>query len=317
MRKPKEVTVIEHAPGVKTVARKTSYITRIRIIASVIAVVWISFVAWAPLYVKNHYSDPIKKSIVVSMFFDMQNYIQEQYEKVLKSVAGSIDLSKPIAAAVDKVKLAQGAVAKVDNVSDKAKETTDRASRLSGIAGRLGVNTGGVDKVIDSANAAVAKVDDTTAMVNSQLDKIKNDLERVANTEIDKAMDEQIKKFLDKNTGIGTTLLTDYGIDTVRPWRPDTWPVTTKIYNDLQKSNLSVLQTLTGLVNKYFDYAAWGLVIAAWLAGLYILSMVMKWYKTATAPFIVCPRCGYTFADKKRVALSILKIFQPWTWFGI
>jgi hypothetical protein len=265
--------------------------------------------------VKNHYAQPIKKSIVVSMFFDLQRYIQEQYTDLLKGIADSIDLSKPVGVAVDKVKMAQGGVEKVTDATAKAKETTGKVSKLTGLVGRFGIDTSAADKAIGSANDAVAKVDDTAKMVNDRLEKVKTELQRVAQTEIDKAMDEQIKKFLDKQTGLGTTLLTNYGIKHVMPWKPSTWPITTKIYNDLERSNLSVVQSLTRMVDEYFDYVMWGIVIAAWIAGLFIWSKGMGYVNAITKPFVVCPRCGYTFADKKRVALSFLKIFQPWTWF--
>jgi exosortase/archaeosortase len=80
---------------------------------------------------------------------------------------------------------------------------------------------------------------------------------------------------------------------------------------------LGVIQILTNTVNKYFGYVAWGLVIAAWAAGIFVWMQINKWYKIAVAPFIICPRCGHTFADKKRLGASLLKIVQPWTWFGL
>jgi len=52
----------------------------------------------------------------------------------------------------------------------------------------------------------------------------------------------------------------------------------------------------------------------AWALGLYIWSMINKKYKATIAPFIVCPRCGHAFADK-RTAVSMLKMLQPWKWF--
>lgn len=331
-KKIKEVAVIEHESGTKFVAKKTSVITRAKWIFAILSILWLTFAALAPLYVKNKYGENIKKSIVVSMFFDLQRNIQEQYAKLLDGIKDSIDLSKPIGIALDKVKMAQGAVGKVTDTTAKASETTaaataatDSARGLTGLAGRFGIDTSGVDKVIDSAAGAVgkadnaiAKVDNTAAMVNTQLDKVKTELVRVSQTEVDKMIDDVIKSQLDKYSGgLGTTLLTDYGIEHVYPWRPSSWGVATRIYNDLEKSNLGVLNILTNTVNKYFGYVAWGLVVAAWLAGLFVWSKIAGWYKVAVAPFIVCPRCGYTITDKKRLGMSLLKIVQPWTWFGL
>lgn len=313
--KAEEVAVIDNG-GAKTVKRETSWVKRVWMIFAIVSVLWLPFVAWAPFYVRTNYGQPIKKSIVVSMFFDMQRYIQEQYAHLLNNVASSIDIKKPIGVAIEKVKIAEKPVAKVEKASAKAKQATSKISNLSGISGRFGVDTSAADKVIGSANNAVAKVDDTTKLVNDRLDKVKSELEKTAQMEIDKEMDKQIKSFLDKQSGgLGTTLLKDYGIKHVMPWKPSTWPITTKIYNDLEKSNLSVIQTLTNLVDRYFGYVMWGIMIVVWALGLLIWLKVMNYVKLITSPFIVCPRCGHTFTNKKRMAMGILKIFQPWKWF--
>lgn len=341
-RKNKEVEVIDMG-GVKTVKKKQSVITWTKRTISIVTVIWFALVAWFPLHVKNSYSGPIKKSIVVSMFFDLQRGIVKQYEALLDGVADSINLEKPIAVAIDGVKLVEKGVDKVTDTTAKAKESTDKATaatadarektsgvkKLTGLANKFGIKTGGVDNAvaavdqgldkadsaIDKANTTIARVDDTAARVNAQLDKIKTDLTRVAQVEVDKMLDDAIKTALDKQTGgLGTTLLTNYGIEHVYPWRPSSWPVATKIYNDLAKSDVTTITVITNTVDKYFGYVAWGLVFAAWALGLYIWSLFFKKAKMILRPFNVCPRCGHTYADK-RTALGLLKVFQPWTWF--
>ncbi len=327
-RKPKEVDVIDHG-GAKTVARKTSYVTRVKQIFAVITVIWFALVIWAPLHVKNTYSQPIKKSIVVSMFFDLQRNIVEQYEKLLDGIKDAINLEKPVAFAIDKVKMAEAAVDKVTDTTAKAKDTTAKAKettagvkKLTGLVGKFGVKTDGIDNAldkvddgVDKTNQAIAKVDDVAAQVNAQLDKMEGDLTALLQVEVDKLIDEAIKSQIDKNTGgLGTTLLTNYGIKHVYPWRPSSWPVATKIYNDLSRSDVAVIQVITRTVDKYFGYVAWGLVAAAWIAGLYICMQVNKKVKMMIAPFQVCPRCGHTFVDK-RGAMNFIKMLQPWKWF--
>ena len=341
-RKKKEVEVIDHG-GAKTVAKKTSYVTRVKQIFAVITVLWLALVIWVPLHIKNTYSQPIKKSIVVSMFFDLQRNIVEQYEKLLDGIKDAINLEKPVAFAIDKVKIAGSAVDKVTDATAQAKETTAKAheniektkettagvKKLTGLAGRFGVKTDGIDNALDKVSAgadkidegvakadqAIAKVDDIAAKVNAQLDKAESDLTALLQVEFDKMIDEAIKNHLDKSSGgLGTTLLTNYGIKHVYPWRPSSWPVATKIYNDLARSDVTVITTITNTVDKYFGYVAWGLVAAAWLAGLYIWLMVKKKVKMMIAPFQVCPRCGHTFVDR-RGAMSFVKMLQPWKWF--
>lgn len=326
-RKKKEIEVIER-DGAKTVAKKTSTITWTKRIFAIVSIIWIALVVWAPLHVKNTYSQPIKKSIVVSMFFDLQRNIVGEYEKLLDGIKDAINLEKPVAFAVDKVKMAGNAVDKITDTTATAKKATDDAKKqtagvkkLTGIAGKFGVKTDGIDKALNQvddgiakADTAIAKVDDTAALVNAKLDKVEKDLTGLLQVEFDKMIDDAIKQQLDKNTGgLGTTLLTDYGIKHVYPWRPSSWPVATKIYNDLEKSDVDVINVITGTVNKYFGYVAWGLVAAAWALGLFIWFMMFKKVKAMLAPFIVCPRCGNAFADK-RTAYGLLKIVQPWKW---
>lgn len=323
----KQIEVIER-DGAKTVAKKTSYITWVKRVFAVVSVVWIALVVWTPLHIKNTYSGPIKKSIVVSMFFDLQRNIATQYENLLDGIKKSINLEKPVSFAIDKVKVAENAVDKVTDATAAAKKKTGEATKVandakqvSGLMGKFGVKTSGLDKAIDAAdkniakaNQAVARVDDTAALVNSKLDSVERELTSVLQTQVDQMIDEAIKKQLDKNTGgLGTTLLTNYGIKHVYPWRPSSWPVATKIYNDLSKSSLSTIQIITGTVDKYFGYVAWGLVIAAWAVGALVWLMLFKKVKAMIAPFIVCPRCGHTFTDK-RTAYGLLKALQPWKW---
>ena len=325
--KKKEVEVID-MHGAKTVAKKTSYITWTKRIFAIVSVLWLAFAFWAPLHVKNTYAGPIKKSIVVSMFFDLQRNIVEQYEKLLDGIKKSIDLEKPVSMAIDQVKVAEKAVGKVTDATAAAKKTTgqaaqatDDAKKVTGLMGRFGVKTDGIDRAIASAdqgikdaNKGIAQVDQTAAIVNKKLDQVEQELTKVLQVQVDQMIDDAVKQQLDKNTGgLGTTLLTNYGIKHVYPWRPSTWPVATKIYNDLSKSDVAVIQIITRTVDKYFGYVAWGLVIAAWVAGAFVWLMLFKKVKAMISPFIVCPRCGHTFADK-RTAYGLLKALQPWKW---
>ncbi len=340
-KKSKEVDVIEQN-GAKTVKKKKSFITRVKTVFAVVSVIWIALVIAAPLIVKNKYSEPIKKSIVVSMFYDLQRGLVEQYEKLLDGVADAIDLEKPVAFAVDKVRMVGSAVDVVTDTTDKAKDvtakasettdkvtdTTEKVGKLTGLANMFGIDTSGVDKAlnevnkgvaqvntgIDKANETIARVDDVAEMVNTKLDEVEQDLTGLLQVEFDEMIDEVVKTQLDKGTGgLGTALLTDYGIEHVYPWRPSSWPVATQIYNDLSQSDVQIVTTITDTVDKYFNYVAWGLVIAFWVLGLWIWHAMFKKTKAIIAPFVVCPRCGHTFADK-RTAYGFLQIIQPWKW---
>lgn len=324
----KQIEVIDMG-GAKTVAKKTSVITTTKRVFAIVSVIWLVFVAWFPLHVKNHYAGPIKKSMVVSMFFDLQRNIQEQYQRLLDGIKDSINLEKPVAIAIEKVKIVEDGVAKVTDTTAKAKEQTgkvkqetNKISKITGLANKFGFKTGEIDKAVDETNKAVAvadkniaKVDAVAEQVNKKLDSVKTELVKVSQIEVDKMIDEAVKNQLDKNSGgLGTTLLTNYGIKHVYPWRPSSWPVATKIYNDLEKSDLGVVQILTRTVNHYFGLVAWGLVIAAWALGFFIWVFAFAKVNAFLKPFLVCPRCGHTFSDK-RTFIGLLKAFQPWKWF--
>ncbi len=124
----KQLEVID-MEGKKTVAKKTSFVTTIKRIFAVFTVIWFVFIAWFPLYVKNTYSGPIKKSMVVSMFFDLQRNIVEQYEKLLNGIKKSINLEKPIGVAIEKVKMAEGVVDKATDATAKAKSQTNKLNK--------------------------------------------------------------------------------------------------------------------------------------------------------------------------------------------
>lgn len=340
-RKKKEVEVIDMG-GAKTVKKKKSFITRVKIIFAVISVIWIAVVIATPLWVKNTYSQPIKKSIVVSMFFDLQRNIVEQYEKLLDGIKDAINLEEPVAFAVDKVRMVGDAVdvvtdttarakdvtADAQKTTDKVSETTEKVGKLAGLVSKFGIDTSGVtdaldevnkgvDQVntgIDKTNETIARVDDVAEMVNTKLDDIETELTGLLQVQVDEMIDGVIKSQLDKNTGgLGTTLLTNYGIEHVYPWRPSSWPVATQIYDDLSQSDVQVITVITDTVDQYFNYVAWGLVIAVWVLGLWIWHAMFKKTKAVIAPFVVCPRCGHTFADK-RTAYGFLQIIQPWKW---
>ena len=323
MAKKKEVEVIDMG-GAKTVAKKKSFVTRIKTFFAIFSVIWLAFVVWFPLHVRDKYSTSIKQSTVVAIFYDLQQNIAKQYEHMLKDIKKSINLEKPINQVIDKVKMAENSVSKVtdttakaSNTTAKAKDTTSGVKALSGIAGKFGVNTSGVDKAvnkvdntINKADSAIAKVDDTATMVNKKLAGIEKDLTKAAQTEVDKVIDDAIKSQLDS---AGSMLLTKYDVKHVYPWDPSTWPTARKIYADLVKSDLDFVQTIIKTVNTYFGYVMWAYLIVMWGVGLYVWLAVRKKVKGLTAPFIVCPRCGHTFADKRTV-VSMLKVFQPWKW---
>lgn len=324
MAKKKEVEVIDMG-GAKTVAKKKSFITRVKTVFAIFSVIWIAFVVWFPLHVKNKYADSLKQSTVVAVFYDLQRNVADQYTKMLEGIKKSINLEKPIGKVIDQVKMAEGAVnkvtdttAKATEATNKAKDTTSGVKALSGIAGKFGINTSGVDKAVDKvdntigkADKAIAKVDDTAAMVNKKLNSVENELTKVAKAEVDKVIDEAIKKNVDSATAM---LLTQYDIKHVYPWDPSSWPTARKIYAELVKSDLGFVKTIIKTVNKYFGYVMWAYLVVMWGVGLYIWLFVRKYVKGLTAPFLVCPRCGHTYADK-RTAVSLLKVVQPWKWF--
>ena len=296
----KEVKFVER-DGEKFVAKETSWVKKVKLIFMAFTVIWFALAIWAPLYVKGTYSEPIKRSLVVSMFFDLQQGIADQYAKLMNGIKGAINLERPINAAIAKVKAASKPAAAVQQKSAGVK-------KLSGIAGQFGVNTKAVDN-------AAGGIDATAGAVNAQLDKVERELVNASRTEVDKMIDEQVRKQLDRMTGgMSNVLLAQYNVKSIAPWRPSTWPVSNKIFAEISKSSASTVQIIMGTINKYFGFVAWGIVALVWAAAAFAWFSVYGKFKLMIAPFIVCPNCGHAFTDKKRIALSLAKIFQPWKW---
>ena len=122
----KQIEVID-MDGKKTVAKKTSFVTNTKRVFAVVSILWIIFIAWFPLYVKNTYSGPIKKSMVVSVFFDLQRNIVKQYEALLGGIKKSINLEKPIGVAIEKVKIVENYK---EDANILAKDKNKRIKRL-------------------------------------------------------------------------------------------------------------------------------------------------------------------------------------------
>ncbi|MDR1826155.1 MAG: hypothetical protein LBQ49_00510 [Rickettsiales bacterium] len=296
----KEVKYTER-DGEKFVPKKASWVKKIKVGFMAFTVLWFAAAIIVPLKVKNAYSEPIKKSLVVSVFFDLQQGIADQYAKLMNGIKKSINLEKPINSAMAKVKTASKPAA-------KAQETAAKSNKLAGALGKVGVNTKG-------AADALGKVDDTAGAINAQLDKIEKELVKTSKTEVDAMIDDAIRNQLDKATGgLSNVMLAKYNVKSIAPWRPGTWPVSNKIFAEISKSSASTVQIIMGTVNEYFGYVAWGLVALIWGAALFVWFMVFKKFKLMISPFIVCPNCGHAFTNKKRIALSLTKIFQPWNW---
>ena len=137
MVKKKEIEVIDRG-GAKTVAKKTSVVTHARRIFLIVSVLWLAFVVWFPLHVKNKYSDSIKQSTVVAIFYDLQRNVAEQYERMLNGIKNAINLEKPVAFAIDKVKMVETQVNKVTDTTAKAKEQTAKTDIIIGIKSLFG-----------------------------------------------------------------------------------------------------------------------------------------------------------------------------------
>ncbi len=310
----KEIIVNEENLGKKTVQKKASFVAWVKRGFIIFTILWLGAFYLSGMYVKNNYTTPIKESMIVSMFFDMQKSSAESYEKMLNEVKDAINIEKPIEVAFSAVAVVEEKSANLEEKTDKANATVSSAKKITGIAGKFGINTGSVDAVVSQADKTVNSVADTNALIKKTLDSAKTEVVKVSKTEVDKMLDEVIKEQLAKNVDSSAVMLiTNYGDITIRPWDASTWGVASEIYADLEKSNISVLNTITDTVNTYFMYAFWAALILFWAIGLFVWLKVRGIVKNMIAPFIVCPKCGHAFADKRSIG-GFIKIFTPWNW---
>ncbi len=311
--KTKNIDVIDRG-GAKTVAKKKSFVKITKIIFAIFSVLWIGGFAYSGLYVKDNYTTQIKESLVVSMFFDLQKDISAQYAELVEKLKDAVNVEKPIQEIFDGIQVAESTTQKVANTTEKASNATGSVKQLSSLAGKFGVDTGSVDKVVSSADKAITDTNNINATINAKISEIENEVILKTQIEVDVMIDKAVTDLVEKNTGaLGRIMLNDYGIDSVSPFVPSSWDVAGQIYSDLEKSKISVVDTLIGTVNGYFNYIVWGALILFWAIGFFIWWKVRGIVKNMIAPFIVCPRCGHAFADK-RTAMGFLKVFTPWNW---
>ena len=343
---PKEVKYIERN-GEKYIHKKSSWIKKVKMIFLAFTIAWFAVAIMIPLKVKRDHSDDIKRSIVVSMFFDLQQGIAEQYARLLNGIKGAINLEKPINAAIAKVKMAEAGVGNVQNVAqntqNQATQTAQNvnkaqnnaqntANKVTGALGRVGIGTNNANKAVqnvtggaaniatagvNAATSATAAAINVTQQVNDRLNKVESELVRIAQFEVDQAIDNVVRDQLDRVTGgLSNVLLAQYKTQNIRPWKPSTWKLSNRIYAEIAQSSKSTVDIIMRTIDKYFGYVAWALVIIAWLLAFFIWKSVHSKYKLMIEPFMVCPNCGHAFTNKKRVAGLLLKIVQPWKWLS-
>jgi hypothetical protein len=311
---PKEVKFTERN-GEKFIAKKSSWVKKVKMIFLGITIIWFAAAIMIPLRIKDTYSEPIKRSIVVSMFFDLQQGIADQYARLMDGIKGAINLEKPINAAIARVKMAEQPVAQVQQATGQAQQATGAVGRATGLVNRVGVGTGAIDTAVAQVDRAVAQVDNTAALVNTQLARVERELVQTAQFEVNAMIDDAVRNQLDRATGgLANVILAQHNIDSIRPWRPSTWHVSDQIFKEIEESSRSTVQIIMRTVNSYFGYVAWGLVAIAWGAALFVWLMVFKKYKLIVAPFVICPNCGHAFTNKKRLGNALLRFLKPWNW---
>ncbi len=310
----KKIIKVEDRGGAKTVAKKASFVAWTKRIFAVFTILWLGGFAYSGWHVKENYTTPIKESMVVSIFFDLQKDISGQYADLMDGLKDSINMEKPIKKAFAAIEISDSITSTVSDTTKKVSNTTSSVKKITSIAGKFGVDTGSVDNVVSKTDNTVAAADSLTAKINSELDRIEKDLIIKTQVEVDVMIDTTVNDLIKKNTGsLGRIMLTNYGVEKVSPVIPSSWDVASKIYKDLEASKISVVETIIATVNTYFGYVFWGLLITYWLIGLLVWLWVRGKVKTALKPFIVCPRCGHAFADKRSIK-SILHILTPWNW---
>jgi len=341
---PKEVKYIERN-GEKFIAKKSSWVKKVKMIFMIFTITWFTAGILLPLKVKRDHSDDIKRSIVVSMFFDLQQGIADQYARLLNGIKGAINLEKPINAAIAKVKMAESGVDSAantvygaqkqmnqahNNVNAATNNVQNAANQVTGALGRFGVSTNSANKAVQNvtggaaniaaqgagaANSAASAALDITRQVNDRLNRVESELVRIAQFEVDQAVDKVVREQLDRATGgLSNVLLAQYKSQNIRPWKPASWKLSNKIYAEISQSSKSTVDIIMRTIDKYFGYVAWALLVIAWIIIFFIWKSVHSKYKIMIEPFIICPNCGHAFTNKKRIANALLKAIQPWKW---
>lgn len=267
-------------------------------VAKIFFWIWFLLVIIPSVYFSSTYSVNIKEFAVVKAVYEGNKVLINQYSNLSDKVFQKVNIDKYTA----NIKVPE---IKLDSVSNVATKTNTVASKLS----KLGVKEAA--KVEDSTAAVQKQIDKVNQQLKTSVDQIKTALDKDIKAGLKKDLDElggdQIKKQLAlsdkayKNMSSGK-----YGLMSKQER-----DVTAGIYKELAQNKKGVFKDLIAAVEKYYRWISLGVIVLILVVTFIPPFVVLKIAKKLSVTFTECPYCSKVFVTKAN-AMSILKLVKFW-----
>ncbi|HAW33595.1 MAG TPA: hypothetical protein DCX19_03030 [Alphaproteobacteria bacterium] len=270
--------------------------------AKLFSLIWILAVTVPALYFVSEHAESLKEYAVVRAVGEANGVLTDQYDAFSAKVLNGVDVEKYTAnVKIPEIKLDK----QLAQVEKTTKKTKDIASKLA----KLGVKD-------------AAKVENSTDMLQKQVDKINKQLKTAANdlkTTVNKNVRDGLKKEISSlaETQIRKQLaLSDSSYKKLSNGRygltsESDRAATATIYKELAKNKKGVFSDVVKTVDKYFRCGYWAIFALVLIVSLLPPFVVTKLAKKFSAFYTQCPYCQKVFLSKKN-AFNILKVLKFW-----
>lgn len=269
--------------------------------ASIFFWVWFAAVTCPSVWFILSHAGEIREFAVVAAVGKTNRILTEQYSAFTDKVLKEVKIEKY----TSKIKIPE---VKLDKQLEQVSKAAEKTKKVTSALSKLGVKE-------------AAKVEDTTEMLQKQVDKanqqIKTSVDQVKNTldkevqaglkkEIDSLAGTQIKKQLALSDASYKNLEKEkYGIASDKERQ-----ITKTIYSELAKNKNGIFKDLIAGMEKYYKWIMAALVLLAVVITMIPPILFKKIAKKLSGTFTQCPYCGKTFISKEN-AFNILKMLKP------
>ena len=286
---------------------------RIKKIALIISIIWILLIVIPVSYILFLHSNDLKNYIVVFGMDKLNTTVTEQYQSLVDNALNALKLDDKIQQLSDSIKIPEIKVDKITETTGKIDKTVETASKVSGLLGKFGADTGKVDNALNQVDEINAKVEKIVISANDQLNKaksditnqLKNGIEPAIKKEINDVAQKEIQNFLKlSDANYKNFVGKRYGLfsATKRAY-------TNNIYNEFLKNKTQGLKFILPLMEKYFVYIRLVFVLCAIAITIIPVFLLKSLVGKITSTFSQCPHCNKFYISNKN-KLAILSLFK-------
>ena len=306
--------------------------------------VWLALVTCPAVWFIVSHADDIREFAVVAAVGKTNQIVREQYtaftDRALKEIKVEKYLSKINVPELDiripevNVKIPE---VKLDKQMEQVNKAAEKTKKVSSALSKLGVKQAGkvedttqalqkqvdkvnqqlqnaekqIDKINQQIQGAGKQIDKVNQMIHTNIDQVKNTLDKEIQTglkkEIDSLADSQIRKQMALSEKTYKDLNAEkYGFMTDAERR-----VTKTIYTELAKNKNGIFKNLIAGMEKYYKWVMVAVLLLVVIVTMIPPVLFKKIAKKLSATFTQCPHCGKIFISKANAA-NILKLIKWW-----